>query len=240
MDRFARAAVPVRIILLVAAAALAPSAVGAQSSADIVPVTDAMLQEPAPGDWLMWRRTLDGWGYSPLEQIDRENVGDLRMVWSRALTEGSNQGTPLAYGGVLYMPNPGDVIQAIDAVTGDLRWEYRRDHPDDLGEHIVTALSQINRNIAIHDTYIIDTSADDFVFALDAATGRLAWETEILDYRTLPAHQSSGPIVADGKIFSGRGCMPDSGPDACVVTAHDAVTGAELWRGMSRTLLVLS
>ena len=75
-----------------------------------------------------------------------------------------------------------------------------------------------------------DTSVDDYVFALDAATGRLAWETEILDYRTLPAHQSSGPIVAGGRVVSGRGCMPEAGPNACVVTAHDAATGAELWR----------
>ena len=216
MHRFPTVCV-VRLPLLVAAiVALAPSVVGAQASEGIAPVTDAMLRDPAPEDWPMWRRTHDGWGYSPLDQIDRGNVANLRMVWSRAMTEGSNQATPLAYGGLLYVPNPGDVIQAIDAATGDLRWEYRRDHPDDLDEHVVSVLSQINRNIAIHDRFIIDTSADDFVFALDAATGRLAWETEILDFRTLAAHQSSGPIVGDGKIFSGRGCMPDSGPNACV------------------------
>ena len=75
------------------------------------PVTDAMLQNPAPEDWLMWRRTLDSWGYSPLDDINRDNVGDLRMVWSRALTDGFQSGTPLAYGGVMYMPNPNDVIQ---------------------------------------------------------------------------------------------------------------------------------
>ena len=97
----------------------------AQSGDDFVPVTDAMLQDPAPSDWLMWRRTLNGWAFSPLDQIDRENVGDLRMVWSRALSVGSQQGTPLVYDGVMYMPNPRDVIQAIDAATGDLIWEYR-------------------------------------------------------------------------------------------------------------------
>ena len=70
----------------------------------VVPVTDAMLQDPAPEDWLMWRRTLDGWGYSPLDQIDRDNVAQLRMIWTRALSEGSNQGTPLVHGGVMYMP----------------------------------------------------------------------------------------------------------------------------------------
>ena len=202
----------------------------AQSSADVAPVTDAMLQEPDPNDWLMWRRTLDSWGYSPLDQIDRRNVDDLRMVWTRALSGGRQQGTPLVYDGVMYMPNPRDVIQAIDAVTGDLLWEHRRERPEDLEEFIVRALSEGNRNISIYGGLIIDTSNDDHVFALDAVTGRVVWDTEILDYRKNPAHQTSGPIIANGKVVSGRGCIPKGGPDACVVTAHDAMTGEELWR----------
>ena len=209
---------------------LAPPAAQAQPASDFVPVTDEMLQDPAPGDWLMWRRTLDGWGYSPLDQIDRDNVGDLRMVWTRALTEGRQQGTPLAYGGVLYMPNPADVIQAIDAVTGDLVWEHRREVPDDIADYVFNTLWQNNRNIAIYGSTILDTSADDHIFALDAETGRMVWETQVLDYRTHPATQSSGPIVADGKVVSGRSCMPAGGPDACVITAHDPDTGRELWR----------
>ena len=202
----------------------------AQSSGDVAPVTDAMLQDPDPSDWLMWRRTLDSWGYSPLDQIDRRNVDDLRMVWTRALSGGRQQGTPLVYDGVLYMPNPRDVIQAIDAVTGDLLWEHRRERPDDLEEFILRVLSEGNRNISIYGDLIIDTSNDDHVFALDAATGRVVWDTEILDYRQNPAHQTSGPIIANGKVVSGRGCIPKGGPDACVVTAHDAMTGEELWR----------
>ncbi len=110
-----------------------PSSVaGAQSSVDFVPVTDAMLQDPAPEDWLMWRRTLDSWGYSPLDQVNRENVDELQMVWTRDLADGTGEVTPLAYGGLLYVPQAEDVIQAIDAVTGDLEWEYRRDLPEDL------------------------------------------------------------------------------------------------------------
>ena len=216
---------------VLALVAFAPPA-AAQSDEDdgFVPVTDAMLQNPAPGDWLMWRRTLDGWGYSPLDQIDRDNVGDLRMVWTRALTEGRQQGTPLAYGGVLYMPNPADVIQAIDAVTGDLVWEHRREVPEDIADYVFNTLWQNNRNIAIYGSTILDTSADDHIFALDAETGRMVWETQVLDYRTHPATQSSGPIVADGKVVSGRSCMPAGGPDACVITAHDPDTGRELWR----------
>ncbi len=200
------------------------------AESDFVPVTDAMLQAPAPEDWLMWRRTLDGWGYSPLDQIDADNVGDLRLVWSRGLHPGSQQGTPIAYGGVLYMPNPRDVIQAIDAATGDLIWEHRREVPEDIEDYVIGVLAEINRSLAIYDRYIIDTSVDEHVFALDAVTGEPVWETLILDYRTHPANQTSGPIIADGKVVSGRSCTPRGGPDACVIVAHDATTGEELWR----------
>ena len=223
-----------RSVLVLAIAAM-PLVAGsrtarAQPSSDFVPVSDAILQNPAPADWLMWRRTLNSWGYSPLDEIDRENVDALRMVWSRALGPGLQQGTPLVYNGVMYMPNPRDVIQAIDAVSGDLEWEYRRDRPDDLADYLIASLIDTNRNLAIYGNFIIDTSGDDYVFALDATTGRLVWETQILDYRTNPANQTSGPIIANGKIISGRSCTPRGGPNACVITAHDATTGEELWR----------
>ena len=83
--------------------------------------------------------------------------------------------------------------------------------------------------MAIYGDKIIDTSADDYVFALDAKTGAVAWETKILDYQKGAQH-SSGPIIANGKVISGRSCEPEGGPDACVITAHDAVTGKEIWR----------
>ena len=152
------------------------------------------------------------------------------MVWTRAMSPGLQQGTPLVYNGVLYMPNPRDVIQALDAVTGDLIWEYRRDRPDDLADYMIGSLIDTNRNLAIHGNLIIDTSADEYVFALDATTGELVWETQILDYKVHPANQTSGPIIANGKVISGRSCAPKGGPNACVIVAHDAATGAELWR----------
>ena len=225
---------PPPAVLCALVLALLPPAAGpatAQTAAepDFVPVTDAMLQNPADGDWLTWRRTLDGWGYSPLDQIDRGNVGDLRMVWSRALGQGAQQGTPIAYGGTLYMPNPNDVVQALDAVTGDLRWEYRRDIPDDVNEYLGGLIS-VNRNVAIHGGLIIDTANDDYLFALDAVSGELVWETQLFDYTRNPARHSAGPIVAGGRVISGRSCRPRRGPAACVIMAHDADTGAELWR----------
>ncbi|MDA1092583.1 MAG: PQQ-binding-like beta-propeller repeat protein [Acidobacteria bacterium] len=228
--RASRAALGTTLALIVIIIVLIEFGTAVAQSPSFVPVTDRMLQHPAADDWLMWRRTLDGWGYSPLDKIDRDNVGQLRMVWTRGLNGGFQSGTPLAYGGVLYMPNPNDVIQALDAVTGDLIWEHRREIPDDLGEYLNRALAANNRNIAIYANLIIDTSADDHLVALDAQTGRQVWETMVLDYRVNPAIQGSGPIVANGKVISGRSCSARGGPDACVVTAHDADTGAELWR----------
>src|ERR1700719_496413 len=154
---------------------------GQQSSTGIVPVTSQMLQEPDPADWLMWRRTLNSWGYSPLRQIDRLNGANLKMVWTRGMGPGVQEATPLVYKGVMYLPNPSDYIQAIDAATGDLKWEYKRKLPDDLNKFLI--VPSINRNLAIYENMIIDTSADDFVFALDAQTGKLIWENRIVDYR---------------------------------------------------------
>ena len=201
----------------------------AQTPDDFTPVTDAMLAQPLADDWPMWRRTLDGWGYSPLDQIDRTNVRTLRMVWTRALHPGSMEGTPLVYDGVLYMPNSSDAIQALDAETGDLYWEYIRDLPEDVYEY-VGGNARNNRNIAIYDRFIINTTDDDYAIALDATTGSLAWETQIFDYQVTPAGHSSGPIIADGKVISGRSCRPLGGPESCVIVAHDALTGDELWR----------
>ena len=196
-----------------------------------VPVTDAVLENPDPGDWLSWRRTTDGHGHSPLDQITAENVASLRMVWTRALREGSQSGTPLAYDGVLYMPNPGDVMQAIDSVTGDLLWEHVRPVAQEIRDSVYWPLASNNRNVAIYEHLIIDASSDAHVFALDARTGRPVWETPILD-ASKAGHlmQGAGPIIAKGKAVSGRSCLPEAGPEACVITAHDALTGAEIWR----------
>lgn len=217
------------VVLLTALLLVSLGQTPAGQSSDFIPVTDAMLQSPSPDDWLMWRRTLDGWGYSPLAHITRENVDQLRMVWTRGLLTGPQEGTPLAYDGVLYMPNPEDAIQALDAVTGDLIWEYRRNLPDDVYEY-VGGNSRNNRNLAIYDQFIINATDDDYAIGIDATTGELAWETEIFDYQVTPAGHSSGPIIANGKMISGRSCRPRGGPESCVVVAHDARTGEELWR----------
>jgi alcohol dehydrogenase (cytochrome c) len=213
--------------LAVLAATLAASTAAAQRG--FVPVTDAMLASPDPDDWLMWRRTTDSWGYSPLDEIDRGNVAGLTLVWSVALDEApSQEGIPLVYDGVLYFPSPMDVTTAFEAATGKKLWEHRRALPADLGQNV--PFPQTNRNLAIYGRLIIDNGADDYVYALDAETGRQVWETKILDYKVHHVKQGSAPLVANGVLIAGRNCQPNGGPDACVITGHDARTGQELWR----------
>ena len=110
---------------------LSSSAAQAQpaSAADVTktmrPVTDEMLLKPDPGDWLMWRRTYDGYGFSPLDQITKDNVKDLQVAWTWSLTNGATETTPIVHDGVLYIWNYADKVQALNAATGDLIWEYR-------------------------------------------------------------------------------------------------------------------
>ena len=189
------------------------------------PVTDAALRNPDPGDWLNYRRTDNAWGYSPLAEITRENVHQLTLAWVWAMPAGSNQPTPLVYDGTLYLANPGNLIQALDASTGTLLWEYRRPLPDGLQTGLI-------RNLAIYEGLIYLASRDAFLVALDARTGAVVWETQIADYRQGYSN-SAGPIVAAGKVINAINGCGRFQPDSCFITAHDPYTGEELWRTLT-------
>ena len=191
---------------------------------DVTPVTQETLRAPDASDWLHWRRTADGWGYSPLDQITTDNVGTLQLSWAWALETGRSQPTPLVHDGRMYLTNPGNVIQALDAATGELLWEYRRELPEPL-DRFPRAL----RGIAIFGDWIFLDTSDAHVVALEAQTGRVAWDTDVADHRKGFTY-TSGPLVADGKIISGiTGCQRYS-RDSCFITAHHPETGEELWR----------
>ena len=218
-----------RTVILAVASALA--LVGASSFAQgsdelIQPVTDAELAETPTTDWLSFRGNLASWGYSALDQIDRDSIDRLSFAWSMTMEQGPNESTPLVRDGILYMPHPGDVIQAVDARTGDLIWEYRRPLPESEERTFGSALGRIHRNIAIWQDGIFVATADAHIIRLDANTGELVWETRVGDDRV--AH-SSGPIIADGKVISGRACSAAL-PGGCYITGHDADDGRELWR----------
>ena len=193
-----------------------------------VPVTDEMLRQPKPENWINFRNGYNLWGYSPLDEIDDNNVSELRLVWSRAMQHGYQEVEPIVYGGVMFLANVEDIVQALDATTGDLLWEYRRNLPDNIAN--VTGTRYRYRNVSIYDDKIFLATNDAFLVALDAKTGAVVWETQRADYRERVA-QTAGPMVVKGKLITGSRCNPSSPrPGGCFITAHDASTGEEIWR----------
>ena len=196
---------------------------------DPAPVTDAMLRDPDPGDWLMSHRTYDHQGFSPLDEISRDNVHRLQLAWMRAMDEGPQQIRPLVYDGVMYVEHPGntDHLQAWDATTGDLLWDFERQPPDDIREH--TRFGDRTRNLAIYGTNIYHLTADAQLLAVDAGSGELSWLSRTADYRDGISH-SSGAMIINGQVVSGRTCEPASLIARCYIAAHDPDSGDERWR----------
>ena len=191
---------------------------------NFVTVTDQILRSPKPEDWLIYRGNYEAWGYSPLDRINKSNVKTLQLVWSRVMEPGINQATPLVYNGVMFLGNPGDVFQAIDAATGDLMWEYR--HPLPPASEIPAVHGQRKRSIALYGDYVYTVTWDNIVLALDARTGEKIWQTN--RGGDLYISNSTGPIVANGVVVAGSTCQRAG--HGCYVTGHDARTGQELWR----------
>src|SRR4051812_8088067 len=164
-----------------------------------VPVTQEMLANPDPADWLMMSRTYDAQHFSPLNQINKSNVGQLRMAWSRGLPNGTQESTPLVYRGVMYLYVPGAGIMAVDATNGDQIWEYKREYPN-----TVKPAAARNKSIAIYDDMIYFGAPDGVLLALDAKPGKVRWETKV-DHG---GQTGGGLLVADGKVISTRTCLP--------------------------------
>jgi len=187
--------------------------------ANFTPITDAMLRDPDPADWPMIRRSYDAHSYSPLDQINTANVGDLQLEWVWSMHDGDSEPSPLVYGGVIYLINTSNIIQALDGKTGELIWEH----------HAGPADSEDMRNIAIYNDKIIHATTDARLIALDARTGEPVWETQIAD-NSRGFENSSGPIIADGKVIQGLAGCSRYIEDDCFISAHDANTGELEWR----------
>jgi PQQ-dependent dehydrogenase (methanol/ethanol family) len=204
--------------LFAAVAAVSPGIVAQTRS--FVSVTAATLANPDPGDWLHISRTYDQQRFSPLAQINKSNVAQLRMAWSRGLPAGVQESTPIVYRGVMYVMAPGGSVQALDATNGDLIWEYKRNYAPG-----VPAVAARSKSLGIYEDMIYFGAPDGFLLALDAHTGKLRWETKV-DNGQITA---GGLLVADGKVISNRTC--DQGKrEFCFIAAHDARTGKEVWR----------
>jgi alcohol dehydrogenase (cytochrome c) len=189
-----------------------------------VPVTDAMLRNPAPADWLMIRRDYSASSYSPLTQVNTGNVKNLRLVWEWAMNEvaAANEPTPIVHDGIIFLVNPGNVVQAIDGRTGDLIWENRIG-PD------VNGSNGAMRSLALYQDKVFMATTDARILALDARTGKIVWETAIADHAKGYIN-SSGPIVIRGKIIEGLGGCDQYKKDGCFISAYDPDTGKRLWK----------
>jgi alcohol dehydrogenase (cytochrome c) len=194
-----------------------PEAVSRRTSS--APVTDEMLENPSPNDWLTWRRTRDGLGFSPLTGIDKRNVGSLQLAWSLSLPAGPNTATPLVHDGVIYVHSFGDHVQALDAATGDELWHYARELPS-------TFRPTVKRNMALYGDKLYVGTSDVHVVALDVRTGNVVWDTAIAAEGS-GFGLSGGPLVARGKVMQGVNGQAAGG---AYIVALDAESGEEAWR----------
>ena len=190
-------------------------------AAAVRPITDAMMLNPPAADWLMWRRTYDVHGYSPLSQINRQNVGRLRSVWAWAIAPFTVEDTPLEHDGVLYVYGSGDHLQALDATNGDLLWSYDRP-PLPTG---TSRGSSFRRNIALYQDKVYFTTDDRHMVAVNAKTGKLVWDTPLGGAEL--GNITGGPMVVKGKVIQGTAQCSAGG---CPIIALDANDGHEVWR----------
>jgi alcohol dehydrogenase (cytochrome c) len=188
------------------------------------PVTDEMLRNPPPGDWLMMRRNYQAWSHSPLSQITRDNVKNLRLAWVWAMNEGgSNQPTPLVHDGVMYLTNTMNTVQALDAATGELIWENQVGPASAIGFGAM-------RNIAIYGDKIFLATTDARLVALDARTGKVVWDTVVAD-RSKGFSNTSGPLVLPrGRVVQGLQGCDRYRDERCYISAYEAESGKLLWK----------
>ena len=197
---------------------------------NFTPVTDQMLVHPDPADWLIIRGNYQAWNYSTLNQITRENVKDLRLAWVWAMNDaggGANEGTPIVHNGVMYLMNSDNIIQALDAKSGDLIWDTR------LRPTGLAGPAGGMRNFAIYQDKLFVATTDAHVMALDARTGNVVWDTVNGDH-SKGYGSSSGPIVINGRVVQGlNGCEKYKAAEkdqGCFISAFDPETGKILWR----------
>ena len=195
-----------------------------------VPVTDAMLLKPDPADWLIVRGGYQGWNHSALAQINRDNVKELQLAWTWSMndSQAANEPTPLVHNGIIYLVNTDNILQALDARTGDLVWENHLRPPRN-----VPGGTGAMRNMAIYQDKVFAATTDAHLFALDARTGKTVWETTTGE--TAKGYgASSGPIVIHGQVIQGEnGCdryKSEEKDQGCFISAFDPATGKLLWR----------
>jgi alcohol dehydrogenase (cytochrome c) len=190
---------------------------------NFVPVTDGILRNPSPNDWIMLRHDYSATSYSGLDQINADNVKTLKLAWMWPMHEGgTNQPAPIVYNGTMYLANTGGIVQALEARTGKLIWEYR------VGADVAPRGLALYRNMLIFhsmERWAV-TKQDAFLVALDARTGALIWKVQMPDAYA----SNSGPLIANGLIIQGMGTCTVYEEKKCFISAYDPSNGKQVWR----------
>jgi alcohol dehydrogenase (cytochrome c) len=218
-----RSARPLLILAAALILALLPWMAAAQGIANYTPVTDERLQNPEAQNWLMYRGTYAGWGYSSLDQINAKNVKKLVPLWSfsTGVIEG-HESPPMVNNGVMFITTPQNQVFALDAKTGDLLWRYKRELPEELVQ-----LHPTNRGVGLYEDKVYLATVDAHLVALDAKSGNVVWDKTVDDY-TKGYYMTLAPLVAKGKVMVGM-----SGGELGIrgyVAAFNAQTGEEAWK----------
>nr|WP_245196506.1 PQQ-dependent dehydrogenase, methanol/ethanol family [Sphingomonas jejuensis] len=187
----------------------------------------AQLTDGSDGrDWPGFGRTYGEQHFSPLDQINAGNVGELGLVWSLDLPAGNPATGPIAVGGVIYFAAGYSVIRAVDAATGRLLWTFDPKAPEASGHKLRQGWG--SRGIAYWNGKLYTGTQDGRLIAVDARTGRQVWSAQTFG-RDEQRFISGPPRVFDGKVIIGHGGA-DAAPIRGYVTAYDAESGRQLWR----------
>jgi alcohol dehydrogenase (cytochrome c) len=185
-------------------------------------VTAERLEKPEDANWLMVRRTYDGWGYSPLDQITPTNVKRLQPVW--VMSTGMNNGQeapPIVNNGVMFVSTSFNQVIAIDAKAGDMLWRYTSATPAGMRG------KPVSRGVALYGDKVFFGLIECTVVALDARTGKEVWKT-VIEENKAGYYMTAAPLIADGKVIVGM--SGGDGPTRGFIAALDIETGKPLWK----------
>jgi len=221
------------LVASIALIAFAPAASAQSVLDDYTPVTAELLANPPKSDWLFWRGSYTNQGFSHLDQINKETVKNLELVWAWPMADvGIQETVPLVHDGVMFLQTSNAIVEALDAKTGDLLWTYRHVLPE-LPASWSYQANQARRqkaSIALAGDKVVLTTPDAKLVVLEAKTGKVAWEKQVLDWQKGYSY-TVGPLIADNKIISAiSGCSIAGTAGACYIMAHDLETGEEIWR----------
>ena len=192
-------------------------------------ISDDMLlnSDKDPNNWLHYGRDYEGTRFSPLKQVNQDNIGDLVPKWNLSLgVIGAQDSQVMAVNGRLYVTSSHNRVFSLDGKTGEILWKYVRSLPGDLGSKL--CCGAVNRGVAVYKDMVFLATLDTYIVALNNTTGEIVWEKKVGDYKTGEI-LTSMPMIVDGKVLIGNS-GGDLGANAGTVYALNPDTGDLVWK----------